>query len=192
MKLCDALETRGQLADEQHARLTSTLFDAFAASESAHTLAENWQRVAEHFDLLLDRPEAIDALEQTILQLAVRGLLLPQLAGDESASNALRLIAVERQRLIEQGLAKREKTLNPVTAEVAPFNIPTNWRWVRVADLCSLVTDGEHATPERCEDRTAIPLVTAKNVRSEYMDLGNTDFVARQVAQNAGLDANLK
>lgn len=76
MKLCDALEQNGRLADEQHARLTSTLFDALATSESAQALAENWQRVAEHFDLLLDRPEAIDALEQTILQLAVRGLLV--------------------------------------------------------------------------------------------------------------------
>ena len=75
MKLCDALERSGRLADEQHAWLTSTLFDALAASESAHALAENWQRIAEHIDLLLDRPEAIDAVEQTILRLAVRGLL---------------------------------------------------------------------------------------------------------------------
>ncbi len=75
MKLCDALELNGRLADEQHARLTSTLFDALASSESAHALAENWERVAENFDLLLDRPEAVDALEQTILQLAVTGLL---------------------------------------------------------------------------------------------------------------------
>ena len=78
MKLCDALEQNGRLADEQHARLTSTLFDALAASESAHALADNWQRVAEHFDLLLDRPEAVDAFEQTVLQLAVRGLLVPK------------------------------------------------------------------------------------------------------------------
>ena len=76
MKLCDALEQSGRLADEQHARLTSTLFDALAASESADALAENWRRVAEHFDLLLDRPQAIDAFEQVILQLAVRGLLV--------------------------------------------------------------------------------------------------------------------
>ncbi len=76
MKLCDALEQSGRLADEQHERLVSALFDALAASESAHALAENWQRIAEHFDLLLDRPEAIDDFEQTILQLAVDGLLV--------------------------------------------------------------------------------------------------------------------
>ena len=80
MKLCDALEQSGRLADAQHARLTATLFDALAASESAHALAENWGRIAEHFDLLLDLPEAIDALEQTIRQLAVDGLLV---SGDE-------------------------------------------------------------------------------------------------------------
>lgn len=80
MKLCDALEQSGRLAEEQHARLTATLFDALAASESAHALAENWGRIAEHFDLLLDLPEAIDALEQTIRQLAVDGLLV---SGDE-------------------------------------------------------------------------------------------------------------
>ena len=89
MKLCDALEQSGRLADEQHARLTSTLFDALAASESAHALAENWQRIAEHFDLLLDRPEAVIALEQTILHLAVRGLLVSQDPGDEPATKTL-------------------------------------------------------------------------------------------------------
>jgi type I restriction enzyme S subunit len=68
MKLCDALEEGGQLADEQHARLTSTLFDAVAASETAHALAENWQRVAEHFDLLLDRTNAYFSPSWTAFQ----------------------------------------------------------------------------------------------------------------------------
>ena len=76
LKLCDALEQSGRLADEQHARLTSTLFDVLATSESTHALAESWQRVSKHFDLLLDRPEAVDALEQIIIQLAVEGTLV--------------------------------------------------------------------------------------------------------------------
>ncbi|MFN4236060.1 MAG: restriction endonuclease subunit S [Vogesella sp.] len=90
MALCDALEARGQLEAEQHARLTATLFDALAASESAQQLQENWARLAASFDLVLDRPQAVDALEQTILQLAVRGLLVPQDPADEPASELLK------------------------------------------------------------------------------------------------------
>jgi type I restriction enzyme S subunit len=46
-----------------------------------------------------------------------------------------------------------------------------------------VVTDGEHATPERCDDSSQVPLVTAKNVRSETMDYSVTDYVPRSVAE---------
>ena len=77
MRLCDALEEKGRLEAEQQARLLSTLLGTLTDSATPEELAANWQRVAEHFDLLLDRPEAVDALEATILRAAVRGLLLP-------------------------------------------------------------------------------------------------------------------
>ena len=125
MKLCDAMEQNGRLADEQHARLTSTLFDALATSESAHSLAENWQRVAEHFDLLLDRPEAIDDLERTILQLAVRGLLVVQDSSDERAPALRERIHSERAALFASGLAKREKPLKPVDESEYAFPLQT-------------------------------------------------------------------
>lgn len=183
MKLCDALEQSGRLADEQHVRLTSTLFDALAASESVHALAENWQRIVEHFDLLLDRHDAIDALEQTIMRLAPRGLLVAQHESDASANEAMVAIDREKERLTALGQMKRTKPPVPVADQDQLFSVPPSWLWVRVADLCSVVTDGEHATPQRCDDATAIPLVTAKNVRSEVMDYAVTDFVPREVAE---------
>lgn len=85
MRLCDALEAKGRLEAEQHARLLGTLLGALTDSSTPEELAANWQRVADHFDLLLDRPEAVDALEQTILQLAVRGLLVPRDSSDQAA-----------------------------------------------------------------------------------------------------------
>lgn len=133
MKLCDALETRGRLADEQHARLTSTLFNALAASESAQALAENWQRIAEHFDLLLDRPEAIDALEQTILELAVRGKLVPQEVGCEPAQSLL-----ARLRSKQSTAAKKQRTAIVEECEIevaAPFELPSGWAWAKFPEL---------------------------------------------------------
>lgn len=86
MRLCDALEAKGRLEAAQHAQLVTTLLGTLTESDTPAQLAGNWQRLATHFDLLLDRPQAVDALEQTILQLAVRGLLVPQDPTDEPAS----------------------------------------------------------------------------------------------------------
>ena len=135
MKLCDALEQSGRLADEQHARLTSTLFDALAASESAHALVENWQRIAKHFDLLLDRPEAIDSLEQTILQLAVRGLLVAQDSRDEPASELLDRIRAGRRVAAVEGLDKRERSSKEAESIDRAFDVPHGWSWVRLNQI---------------------------------------------------------
>jgi type I restriction enzyme S subunit len=135
MRLCDALEAKGQLEAAQHAQLVQTLLGALTASATPDDLADNWQRVATHFDLLLDRPEAIDALEQTILQLAVRGLLVPQDPKAEPASVLLQKIRVEKDRLIAEGKIKRDKLLSPVDDAEVPFNLPSGWTWARFPEL---------------------------------------------------------
>lgn len=141
MRLCDALEARGQLEAAQHAQLVSTLLGTLTASTTPEELAANWQRVAQHFDLLLDRPEAIDALEQTLLQLAVRGLLVPQDPTDEPASALLQKIRAEKDRLIATGQIKRDKPLPPITDEEKPFELPVGWEWVRFGQIASIASN---------------------------------------------------
>jgi type I restriction enzyme S subunit len=137
MKLCDALEKNGRLANEQHTRLTTTLFGALAASESAHALTESWQRVAESFDLLLDRPEAVDALEQTLFQLAVRGLLVPQDPKDESAS--LMLLRLSQLNAATAGKKPKART-NELPS--APYELPTHWTWAQLGELVEHMGSG--------------------------------------------------
>lgn len=134
MRLCDALEAKGQLEARQHAQLVSTLLGTLTQSETPEQLADNWQRIATHFDLLLDRPEAVDALEQTILQLAVRGLLVPQDPQDEPASELLKKIRLEKDRLIAEGRIKRDKPLPPISVDEQPFALPPGWEWVQMGD----------------------------------------------------------
>ncbi|WP_439607579.1 restriction endonuclease subunit S [Hydrogenophaga sp.] len=145
MRLCDALEAKGQLEAAQHAQLVQTLLGALTASATPEELADNWQRVAAHFDLLLDRPEAIDALEQTILQLAVRGLLVPQDPKDEPASELLKKIRAEKDRLIAEGKIKRDKPLEPIDEGEKPFSLGPGWAWIQAQEACeptSLITYG--------------------------------------------------
>jgi type I restriction enzyme S subunit len=135
MRLCDALEAKGQLEAMQHTQLVSTLLATLTESETPAQLTDNWHRIATHFDLLLDRPEAVDALEQTILQLAVRGLLVPQDPQDEPASELLKKIRAEKDKLIAEGKLKRDKPLPPIAEEEQPFGLPAGWSWARFPEL---------------------------------------------------------
>ncbi|RAR55105.1 UNVERIFIED_CONTAM: type I restriction enzyme S subunit [Acidovorax defluvii] len=151
MRLCDALEVKGQLQAAQHAQLVSTLLGTLTASTTPEELADHWQRVAQHFDLLAGRPEAIDALEQTLLQLAVRGLLVPQDPQDEPASALLQKIRTEKDRLIATGQIKQGKPLPPITDEEKPFELPVGWEWGRLEQLSIAIVDCPHSTPKFVE-----------------------------------------
>ena len=147
MQVCDALEASGQLEAQQHGQLVSTLLGTLTQSETPEVLAENWQRIATHFDVLLDHPEAVDALEQTILQLAVRGLLVPQDPTDEPASVLLQKIRTEKDHLIAQGKIKRDKPLPPITDEEKPFELPQGWQLTRLGASIELIS-GQHLGPD--------------------------------------------
>ncbi|QLA79513.1 restriction endonuclease subunit S [Acidovorax sp. JMULE5] len=118
MRLCDALQAKGQLEAAQHAQLVSTLLSTLTASTAPEELADNWQRVAQHFDLLLDRPEAIDALEQTLLQLAVRGLLTLH----------------QRDELFTAQSRDCSRT-----QKEGPFAVPVDWEWCRLGEVAELI-----------------------------------------------------
>ena len=173
MRLCDALEAKGRLEAAQHAQLVSTLLGALTASTTPEELAANWQRVAQHFDLLLDRPEAIDALEQTLLQLAVRGLLVPQDPTDEPASVLLQKIRAEKDRLIAAGQIKRDKPLPPITDEEKPFELPVGWEWVRLNDLIR-ISSGDGLTAAQMAPGGTVPVYGGNGVNGHH-DQANVD-----------------
>ncbi|MHB1112599.1 MAG: restriction endonuclease subunit S [Acidovorax defluvii] len=137
MRLCDALETKGQLEAAQHAQLVSTLLGTLTASTTPEELADHWQRVAQHFDLLAGRPEAIDALEQTLLQLAVRGLLVPQDPQDEPASELL----VRVMRLKAASAGKSRKPTDD-KLPLFPYELPDRWTWAQLGDLVENMGSG--------------------------------------------------
>ena len=177
MRLCDALEAKGRLEAAQHAQLVSTLLGALTASTTPEELADHWQRVTQHFDLLLDRPAAIDALEQTLLQLAVRGLLVPQDPTDEPASALLQKIRAEKDRLIATGQIKRDKPLPPITDEEKPFELPVGWGWVRMQEAFD-VRDGTHDTPKYVE-HDGIPLITSRNFEAGKICFEDAKLISR-------------
>jgi type I restriction enzyme S subunit len=88
----------------------------------------------------------IKKLRELILELAVRGKLVPQDESDEPASKLLKRIADEKAKLIAEGKIKKSKPLAEITDDEKPFNAPTNWEWVRLGVIGDW---GAGATPLR-------------------------------------------
>ena len=130
--LCDRLEAQQADAESAHAQLVQALLDCLTQASDAADLAANWQRLSEHFHTLFTE-SSIDALKQTLLQLAVMGKLVPQDPSDEPASELLKRIAEEKARLVAEGKIKKQKPLTEIGEEEKPFDVPANWEWVRVA-----------------------------------------------------------
>ena len=74
-------------------------------------------------------------LRKAILQYAVEGKLVPQDIHDEPASILYEKIIAEKENLIKQGKIKKEKPLPPITDDEIPYNIPENWKWVRLGEV---------------------------------------------------------
>ena len=77
----------------------------------------------------------IRKLRELILELAVRGLLVPQDPNDEPASELLKKIAAEKARLVKAGKIKKDKPLPAISDEAVPFVAPHGWKWARIADI---------------------------------------------------------
>lgn len=81
------------------------------------------------------------AIRTKVLDLAVRGMLTRRRSDDGAAEDLLAQIQTEKQALIAAGRIKREKPLLEITEEEKPFEVPEQWKWVRLGDYVEKVTD---------------------------------------------------
>ena len=83
-----------------------------------------------------------DMMKKSILLEAVQGKLVPQDPNDEPASELLKKIAEEKNRLIKEGKIKKQKPLPEITEDEIPFDIPESWEWVRFSDIMNKISTG--------------------------------------------------
>lgn len=70
-------------------------------------------------------------LRKTILHLAVSGQLVPQDPSESTGEDLYKQIQIDKNKV----LTKRQKTTSEVTDDEKPFNVPSNWKWVRIGDI---------------------------------------------------------
>ncbi|EHP9640901.1 restriction endonuclease subunit S [Escherichia coli] len=174
MSLCDQLEQQSLTSLDAHQQLVETLLGTLTDSQNTGELAENWARISEHFDTLFTTEASVDALKQTILQLAVMGKLVPQDPNDEPASELLKRIAAEKAQLVKEGKIKKQKPLPPISDEEKPFELPEGWEWCRLGNL---LQDIKYGTSQKCNyNIKGVPVLRIPNIVKGFIELDDIKY----------------
>ncbi len=149
MARCDELEKmrkeREEMRLEVHAAAIRQLLDPTAfATSCANNLRDfvpscetdnPFAFLARHFGELYTVKENVAELRKAILQIAVMGRLVPQDPNDPPASELLKEIEAEKQRLVKAGKIKQPKLLPHIKPEEVPHELPQGWEWVTLQDV---------------------------------------------------------
>lgn len=154
--------------------------------------------ITDHFDLwtsaLLTKSTAgrgnngklevygIKKLRELILELAVRGKLVPQDPNDEPASVLLARIAQVKARLIAEGAGYKTPTMPEIADDDSPFVLPSGWKWVRLGDLGPIFNG--NSISERVKETKytgnegGLPFIATKDVGYGWQPLDYTNGVS--------------
>jgi type I restriction enzyme S subunit len=88
----------------------------------------------------------LKSLRSSILSEAVQGKLVPQDPKDEPASELLKKIKAEKDKLIREKKIKKDKPLPPISEEEKPYELPNGWQADRLGNITTLITKGTTPT----------------------------------------------
>jgi len=129
----------------------------------------------------------IKKLRELILDLAVRGLLVPQDPNDEPASVLLEKIAQEKANLIKEGKIKKQKPLPEIGGDEKPFELPKGWEVVRLGGLTSRLGSG--STPRGGKNAyvdNGVIFLRSQNVWNEGLKLDDTAYISEETHDKMG------
>jgi type I restriction enzyme S subunit len=177
MALCDRLASARGKREATRDRLTAASLGRLNVPDP-DTFRDDARFALDVLPALTARPDQIKQLRQTILNLAVRGMLLPQNPNDEPAFELLKRIAVEKAQLVREKEIRRKAPQKPISLQDEPFSVPNGWLWCRLGDLFNLVTDGAHHTPRYLD--SGVPFLSVKDVSSGRIAFDNVKYISEE------------
>lgn len=175
----DELETKLDMQSKLDEKLQLAVNAEVQQAPDSEASQSAWSFITSHFDTLYHTPQAIDNLKKNILNEAVRGRLVPQNPNDEPASELLKKIEAEKERLYEEGEIRKPKKLPPVKDDEIPFEIPESWEWCRLGNATTKITDGTHHSPQNTEEGDFL-YITAKNIKDDGVLLNDISYVTKE------------
>lgn len=167
MACCDTLEALRKEREEKRLAIHAAAMQQLLAAPDSSA----WGFIEQHFGELYSVKENVAELRKAILQLAAMGRLVPQDPEDPPTSELLKEIDSEKQRLVKEKIIKSPKPVSSISQGGEPFQVPENWRWVRIAELAESIDYG--TSQKTCDDSSLIPVYRMGNIiDSQLIDEG--------------------
>ena len=180
MALCDALEAESAAAMAAHQTLVEALLATLTASTDTADLAANWARLEAHLDTLFTTEASVDALKQTILDLAVRGKLAAQDDGDEPATELIKRLGENYGEKHDGSHAGRHSKTES-KSEVFGFDLPVGWAEPSLAALGETYIGLPYSPND--VGVTGTPVLRSSNVQNGEIDLTDLVRVSTEIKQ---------
>ena len=175
MALCDRLEAARKDREAKRDRLSAASLTRLNTPDP-ETFTADARFTLEALPALTTRPNQIKQLRQTILNLAVRGKLVPQDPNDEPASELLkRITKAKAEQKKKTGDARIKIEPDPMPGEL-DMQLPLGWA-VQSFENLFLFIDYRGNTPPKTDD--GIPLITAKNIRMGHLNREPREYISK-------------
>ena len=158
-----------------------------------------------------DLQTAVKQAKSKILDLAIRGKLVPQDPADEPVSVMLEKLHAEKEAKIAAGEIKRGKNDSYIYKNSTdncyyekffekkdlcidneiPFELPENWQWTKLGRICDKLVDGDHNPPKGIEEKTEYIMVSSRNINHNTVeDLENVRYLTKEMFDAENLRTN--
>ena len=152
----------------------------------------------------VDLQTAVKQAKSKILDLAIRGKLVPQDPADEPASVMLETLRAEKEAKIAAGEIKRSKNDSYIyrsptdncyyqkytdgceenISDEIPFDVPDGWTWCRLPEVCRKpITDGTHNSPSNSASGDFL-YITAKNIKNLEICLDDATYISKEIHES--------
>ena len=121
-------------------------------------------------------------MQKSILQMAIQGKLVEQRPEEGTGEELYKQIQAEKQKLIKAGKIKKGKPLPEITENEIPFDIPVDWIWIRLRDICVKIVDGDHNPPSGTKIRTEYLMLSAQNINNNTLvNLEKVRYLTKEI-----------
>lgn len=121
-------------------------------------------------------------MQKSILQYAIQGKLVEQREEEGTAEELYQQIQEEKKKLVVEGKIKKQKKLPEISEDEIPFDIPENWKWVRLADVSEKIHYGYTASANEVGNCKLLRITDIQNNSVDwesvpFCDVKDRDYV---------------